>query len=283
MNVLIFVVNYLADEHLIRFVNSVVLSLKGNDKVSVDMHVLDNSKKTHDELSILRERLDATGLSVDLHDHNTNSGYFGGLALAQSLVNDNVDCLLYCNPDIILESNFFTVLNNTQQDSNVGVIAPAILSKQDGFDQNPKYCERLRESKLQRLKKIYSNIFFFNGFNMLARIKEVISRFKKIENKSKVPHSADIYAPHGSIFIFSDPVFFKKLPAFPCFLFGEELFVAEEALIANKRIVYEPELQVLDVRHASINLLSNEFLRSLMYKSVTYILDTYYTVDTSKN
>jgi hypothetical protein len=79
------------------------------------------------------------------------------------------------------------------------------------------------------------------------------------------------------VFIFADVDFFLTLPAFPCFLFGEELFVAEEARIAGVSVVYEPSLRVRDVRHASVSQLANEMRRTLLLKSMTFILNQYYT------
>jgi hypothetical protein len=79
--------------------------------------------------------------------------------------------------------------------------------------------------------------------------------------------------------VFTDVDFFRALPPFPCFLFGEELFVAEEARRRQVAIAYEPALRVDDMRSQSVSRLPGEFFRRLMLGSVQFILDTYYTAD----
>lgn len=274
MNVFFFVVNYKADDHLVRFVQSVAAAQTACPAAHVDVHVLDNSEKSMPELEQLRARTAVASVPVTLHSLGSNCGYFGGLHLAQSLVPGTTDCLVYCNPDVLLGGDFFGVLERIAQHGG-GVVAPAILSLQDGFDQNPKYRQRLSEKKLRRLQRIYACRFAYVIFNLLARGKEVASARRRRSPKRCLV-STPIYAPHGAVFIFTDLGFFRRLPPFPCFLFGEELFVAEEARLAGVSVVYEPSLLVRDVRHASIRQLTGEFRRLLMWKSVTFILDRYY-------
>jgi len=276
MNVLIFVVNYNADEYLIRFLRSVLLAQQHCDNVKVDVHVFENSQKTAQGLDLIRKQLNNTGMCVALHVSDKNTGYFGGLSLAQSLACNNTDCIIYCNPDIILESDFFRILME-KANNDAGVIAPEIISMQDGFDQNPKYSERLSKRRLRRLKLIYSNLLVCTCFIYLARIKEIMISSIGNKKKSENFQCTNIYAPHGSIFIFSNVSFFKRLPVYPCFLFAEELFIAEEARISNILIAYEPELHVLDIRHASTTLLSNKYRCTLLHKSIKYILEQYYS------
>jgi len=85
-----------------------------------------------------------------------------------------------------------------------------------------------------------------------------------------------MYAPHGAVFIFTDIKFLKSLPKFECFLFGEEIFIAEEARIKNKTISYEPALVINDERHASISLIGKEKNRQFHADSIKYIMNQYY-------
>lgn len=275
MNILFFVVNFKADDHLLRFAQSVAAAQVVHPSASVDIHVLDNSQKSRPEMEQLRARLGVAGVPVTLHSPGTNDGYFAGLGLAQSLVSETTDCVIYCNPDVLLDADFFSMLERTLV-HGAGVVAPAIVSIEDGFDQNPKYRQRLSEGKLRRLQRIYAHRLTYVTFNVLARVKEVTAGWWHRQPQAGGP-STPIYAPHGAVFVFTDVGFFLRLPAYPCFLFGEELFVAEEARLAGVRVMYEPSLRVRDVRHASIGQFSNEFRRSLMWKSVTFIFDRYYT------
>lgn len=275
MNVFFFVVNYKMDDHLGRFVQSVAAAQAVCLSANVDVHVLDNSQKTEHEVMQLRSRLGVAGVSVTVHSPGTNDGYFGGLRRAQSLVPAGTDCVIYCNPDVLLDPDFLLILERILG-STGGVVAPTILSLKDGIDLNPQYRQRLSEGKLRRLQWIYAHRLTYVIFNVLARVKEVFSGWRRRSSQAGIT-SISIYAAHGAMFIFADVEFFLRLPAFPCFLFGEELFIAEEARIAKVSVVYEPSLRVRDVRHASISQLPDEFRRSLSLKSVKFILNQYYS------
>ena len=60
------------------------------------------------------------------------------------------------------------------------------------------------------------------------------------------------------------------------YLYGEELFVAEEARRRSLFIRYVPALRVFDTRHAATARLGGERRRRFMKESVDYILRHYY-------
>lgn len=270
MRIVFFVINYKADFYLRKFVKSINLAKKEID-LEIDIHVIDNSQKNKNELNAFENEYKNS--NVRIHSNGDNVGYFGGIPIAQKILQTfETDCVIYCNPDLRVDVHFFNELLKSKD--NVGIIAPAILSEGEGVDQNPKYTRRLSLTKMKRLKYIYSNLFTHTIFFTLARIKELMDG--KRNNKVVSIMNENIYAPHGAMFIFNDLDFFKNLKSFPCFLFGEEIFIAEEAIKNNTLIYYKPSIKVYDVRHASISLLSNKFKRDLYYKSIDYLLKSYY-------
>jgi GT2 family glycosyltransferase len=64
-----------------------------------------------------------------------------------------------------------------------------------------------------------------------------------------------IYAPHGSIFIFRR-AFFEHGGniRFPYFLFGEEIYIAEQVKEKGGKILYAPELNIIHNEHTSTGL-----------------------------
>jgi len=276
MNILIFTVNYNADDKLFKFIRSVIIASQHCSDTHVDFHILDNSGKTQSELDDIRARLNEFDMAITLHSDGTNSGYFGGLSLSKSFVKKYTDGVVYCNPDIKLEPDFFVKLKEAADEKNSAIIAPAIISADDGFDQNPKYLSKLSLKKLKRLNFIYSNMLTFSMFTLLARVKEIFSAKQKSALANNTMAGQNIYAPHGAIFIFLDIDFYLNLPVFDCFLFGEELFIAEEARKGNITITYKPKIKVIDERHASINLLSNNTVRGYYLESIQYLLKRYY-------
>jgi hypothetical protein len=271
MRVVIFVVNYHTDDHVLRLLESVSGAWGLVREQAIDVHVLDNSARNETGNGAWRRRLRESEVPATLHQSATNAGYFGNLGLAQRLT-DDATAVIYCNPDIVLDPTFFAELAKI---GDVGVIAPAIVSIADGFDQNPKYESRLSAAKLRRLERIYSNGLLFSAYGVAGRAKELFASHRRNGSRSAgLPRP--IYAPHGAMFVFTDIPFFRALPPYPCFLFGEELFVAEEARLAGVPVIYRPELRVHDVRHAAVSALPRSRLRSLMRESVVHILAEYY-------
>jgi len=276
MKVLFFIVNYKADDYLLKLIKSIYCSKSAFSAVEVSIYVLDNSMKEKAEAEDLRSLLNKQDLTVVLLNNDTNIGYFGGLPIAQGLVDDSFDYVIYCNPDIQIELDFFEKLGKL--DKKAGIIAPDIVDEYSGFNENPKYLERLTKRKMQRLKFFYGSLMLYRTYVFSNSIKELMASIRHKYIKPEEEMTQKIYAPHGAMFVFSDIRFFKQLPAYPCFLFGEELFIAEEALKANVEIYYEPELKVKDIRSVSINSLNLRLKRSFHFKSIEFILDKYYSL-----
>ncbi|MSR21387.1 MAG: hypothetical protein EXR91_10520 [Gemmatimonadetes bacterium] len=277
MHVAIFVVNYRADDHLLRLVESIELAAAASGRTSYEVHVLDNSCKDQQDATDLQAELRNRKHAVALHSTGRNDGYFGVLGLAQSLVPPEADCVIYSNPDVMLADDFFVELERGRTQG--GVMAPAIVPVEGGSDQNPQYVDRLNAFKLRYLRAIYARQFTYSAFVTAARIRdrirEMLSRPGPAPDEES-PEPRTIYAAHGALFVFRDVGFFLSLPAYPCFLFCEELFVAEEARRRGVRVVYNPCLRVSDVRHASISRLPSRAIRAYMHESVCYILTQYY-------
>ncbi|WP_017093647.1 hypothetical protein [Vibrio splendidus] len=276
MKVLIFTVNYHNDHLIDRFVSSMIESKNKTNDVELELNILDNSGKNSGELKNLNDSLTQHDLDFKIHTLGFNSGYFGGLKLCQDLVSarEDVDIVIYCNCDLYFDISFFSNLSKKKNKKHA-MIAPAIITIGGDVDQNPKYMSRLSFSKLKFLERIYSNSLLFTTHDILSKVKEWI--FKRLKREADTFEAGtEIYAPHGAVFVFTDIGFFKDLPEFECFLFGEEIFIAEEAVARDKTIVYEPSLAVYDERHASISLVGVDKRRKFHADSIEYILSRYY-------
>lgn len=274
MKVLLFIVNYRADEPLQKCLSS-VQQTAGDFDLNLQVHVIDNSEYADDRLSQLRQMLSVfKQVPVHLHFPPRNSGYFGSLPLAQELAHrQGAEVVIFSNPDVCFANDFFDRLRHLRLSSS-GMLAPAITARDGSFDQNPKYLVRLTRAKLNRLQRIYANPLTFKLYMGLARMKELLLGKTA---RTAYPSGQAIYAPHGATLVFTDPAFFASLPHYPCFLFGEELFVAEEALQRKIIISYQPELQIEDLRSQSVRQIPAEYHRQLMLSSVDYILSHYYS------
>lgn len=273
MRVVSFVINYRTDEHVARFIESTARALTAAPQIDFQLHVLDNSEKDDRGLAVFRAALGGMAQWAEVRRIERNKGYFGPLSCAQSLVPAGTDYVMYGNADILLESDFFSVLARLRPSG--GIIAPSILTVEGSFDQNPLYRTRLSAAKLRRLRAVYSNGAAFRAYCGAGALKErLLSRGGRPRLGSRPDR--DIYAGHGALFVFADVGFFLALPEYPVFLYGEELFVAEEARLRGVSWVYEPELLVRDERHASISQLTSDRRRAYLHESISYILSRYY-------
>jgi hypothetical protein len=85
------------------------------------------------------------------------------------------------------------------------------------------------------------------------------------------------YALHGSFMIFNK-TFFQKGGSinYPCVLFGEELFIAEQTLKLNLNMLYEPTLQVEHNEHATTGIFKSKEAVAYLQQSYTFLLNTYF-------
>ena len=87
----------------------------------------------------------------------------------------------------------------------------------------------------------------------------------------------DIYAGHGSFMMLTRSYFesYAKIE-YPIFLFGEELFLAEQVRLAGKKVRYIPTLVIEDNEHVSTSTIKKKSYFKYNQDSIKYILDTYY-------
>lgn len=271
MKIFILTVNYNSENELYNFIISIKNSLKRVSNLKIDMLILDNSNKTNNEFNKFKNEFEfsSENINIQVVTNNINSGYFGGLGLLKQKTNSNsYNFSIYCNPDILLDEFFFKELIFCK---DIGIISPAIITLDSGYNQNPMYLNRIEKRKLIKLQIVFSNIMFYNIYHYLSALGEVIFKKNLYKNNKK-----EIYATHGSIFIFSDNNFVNNIPMYPCFLFGEEIFIAEEAIINNIKTYYHPEIIVRDIRHSALSQETSEFKRKHLSNSIKFLLKQYY-------
>ena len=208
---------------------------------------------------------------------NNNIGYFPAFTAAVNKVEkDDFDYIIISNVDLKLGGSFFNELEAINFSDSVGVIAPAIVSLNDGRDLNPKILERPSKKKLLQLKNLFSIPYFFRFYVCIARLKEFI-KAKKVVKNNFTP-SEHIYAPHGSFIIFTKSYFsIEGSINYPRFLFGEEVFVAEEAINHKLKVIYENRLKVYDIEHGSTSLKNANFLAKHHVLSYKFLLNKYFS------
>jgi GT2 family glycosyltransferase len=217
-------------------------------------------------------------------DTGKNLGYFGGArkGLAYYLQNHPTypRWILVTNVDIVFTPSFFDRLNELNDQQNLGIVAPSIISQKWNRDFNPKILVRTSKRKLQFNQFLYTNFLlqniYFTGAYLFKWIKSRL-RGKASPAAVEGQKRRKIYAPHGSCLVFKDNYFrLGGTLDMPNFLFGEEIFVAETAARSGLDVVYDPALVIHDYEHASVGFFVTPKINKYYRESIQNILKLFY-------
>jgi GT2 family glycosyltransferase len=280
VEVLVCIVNYRTDDALCELVASLNSAWNAAGAVGkLAVLVLDNSGKLAEDASRFARRLVALHADTELAFAHGNLGYFGVLPLAQArATRERFEYVLFGNADLVVAPDFFRALQACR--GAAAILAPSIVVTSLGgeMDQNPAYESRLSRQRLRFLRTVYGSAFLFAVYRMLWRARDRLRARAGGPATEPVTLSVrrKIYAAHGALFIFADLPFFQSLTGFKPFLFGEELFVAEEARRAGLETLYVPELRVRHSRSKSISLIPQDGQRKYLFEALTFLLNRYH-------
>jgi GT2 family glycosyltransferase len=148
------------------------------------------------------------------------------------------------------------------------VFAPQIVAMPSGKKINPFYRKRLSAAHLRRLiivTQFYPLYVIYQWLHLLKR---------------KVPaeNTHELYALHGSFLGFSRSFFDKHGSIdYPCTLYGEELFIAEQSRALGLRMAYRREEHLFHHEHISTGSIKNKKHMRMLHQSLKFIFNTYYT------
>ena len=268
LSVLYVIVNYNSEEDTLRYLQSIQDS-QGSKPSAIDIVLVDNSTTKSKEL---RDAISLMNLSITILD-SANVGYFGAFKVALEYVGytkvSTYDHVIISNVDLEMTKDFFSKLESINIASDIGVIAPSIVSKHRHNDLNPKIITKPTKSKILRNYLLFKYPFLFKFYAKLSD--------KRIKHNTIQHATQTIYAPHGSFIIFNQ-VFFKQggIIDYPVFLFGEEMYVAESMKAMNLKVQYNPNIKILDFDHGSTSKENTSFISTEHRKALKYILRNYY-------
>lgn len=271
---LILCINYDSDEETLRFLDC----LRGMQmQSSLSVIVVDNTPRTRRESLSLPDQ----GGTVVLRPPE-NLGYLGGAryGLAHYLQDRELpDWILISNVDLVIkDTDFFARLSELAL-PGVAAVAPAIRSLLSGHDQNPYLRSRPSSLRMHAYKWVYRSRLLLNLTGALAAfLRKLATGFNRgaVAPPSK-PGDETIYAPHGSFLILSKEYFRRGGDlAFPGFLFGEEIYIAETIRRLGLSVIYRPELEVFHQEHRSTRLFKSRKLAADVAFSAAYCADTFF-------
>ena len=200
---------------------------------------------------------------ITLIESPRNLGYFGGVRVgmraAQGEDGLSFDWLMVVNQDVVLAPDFLTVLVKQDPDERANsVLAPRIMAEPSGAELNPFLSTRPSMTRTLIRAIAFSTL-------TAARLSVAVSQRRPpraVSAGSFADEERPIYAPHGSLAILSSRFFeVGGHLGWRAFMFGEELFIAEQARQLNLGVRFLPQLQAVHIEHSSTSAGGKTILR----------------------
>jgi GT2 family glycosyltransferase len=248
-DILIITVNYRNTSVTEDFIHSLE---KVHEFQRVQLVIVDSASTnaTKEELEAL---LHNSSLHTQIICSDQNTYYWGGVALAIKHLKLEFSMgpkwLIACNNDILFTQQDFLKQLIALDPDKYPVIGPTIYSSVTKKNLNPAMAK-----PINIFGKFYYSILFINPktARLIQIIRQMTQKLFYTVFKRSTPTSGKIYAPHGSLMIFSKHYFTRGGWIDDNFkLYGEEISTAEIALNNNLEIHYLPQLEVSHVDHSS--------------------------------
>lgn len=258
----VFCVNYNSYDSLRSFLASVE-EAASNCPASVSVYIADNT-----EVDVQRISVESLRIKAQVFAFNENLGYFGAVnRMMRETDVGRFDYVIISNVDVLMVPGIFSSIIDAGHGEAVGWIAPQIYSLEKERDINPQAVNRYPRRKLKMLRLMFSSTLLTSIYRLTF--------FKR--SRGERPKPGRVYAGHGS-FIILTKEYFKRCGVidYPNFLYGEELYLAEQCRIHGLEVCYDPTIVVKDMEHVSTKKLCRSFYCRCNYAGLDHILKTYY-------
>lgn len=267
MKTLMFCVNYNSYLELDNYLQSIKKAYEYyKDKNELAIVVTDNSKNTK------KIKIDYP-FDVQQIITGKNLGYFGGISYAIKHNTNRLlefDYVIFSNVDLIMSESFFSDLYNLNlNEKEIGCIAPTILSLNERQNRNPKVLKRYSIKKLKLLRLMYKFPILYYLYTSIF--------YSKRRQRMQQRGEGSIYAAHGSFMIFTRRfASFLQEMRYPVFMFGEELFIAENLKKQGLMTYYLPNIIIYDTDHVSTSKMKSNFYFKCNYEALDMLIKEYY-------
>lgn len=219
---------------------------------------------------------------------NGNVGYLNGLGIGvRCALRDwpKAEWVVLSNVDLTLDaSEFEHRLLNHLVDTDIGVVGPRIISSMSRQDQNPFLEARPTLVKMHIWRAIYRSNWIGVLYQLASDLWRHCTRSAWLEcvlqrfSNCKSVVEKQVYAVHGSIFCLRTR-FIREAGEleWPCFLFGEEIWIAELARRLGMRVLYDPAMSAEHREHITTASLSLRGKIRWHYQSINWLIKNYWT------
>lgn len=243
---------------------------RAGGRVRVDFFVADNTE--HNPRAITLP--EAPSVVPRVFPFHNNLGYLGAVQAMMGTADIDIghyDYVAISNVDLIMEPEALLRLHAYTPAPRVGWLAPTLWSEQEQRDRNPGVRLRYTARRLRLLRLM----FRFPALEAAYRA----TCYKRHRARRPCPAGETIYAGHGSFMLFTKAYFARcGIPRFPMFLYGEELYFAEQCRLHGLDVIYCPGIRLRDREHASVGTFPRPRICRYNYESLGYILSTFYKI-----
>ena len=249
--ILLIVVDYYSAAQTRALIESALSAATG---VELLIRVVDNAEEPTGSPSSFYSQVDRSDIQV--LRPRCNLGYFGAARWVLEQEQDNMppaDWVIISNPDIrFLQVDFFASLASRHANTYPGCVAPRIRSMLNGHEENPfllRRPSRLRMAVYRFLFATYPGLLLYQA--LVFPLRMVHGR-----KRPRLPASGAIYAAHGSCTILGRAYFEHSGDLrHHSFLYGEEIFLAESCRRLGLQVLFDPELELIHLGHATTGIL----------------------------
>lgn len=223
----------------------------------------------------LKNQLRKINIQNFVYETQVNLGYLHGCikGLQEYSCDNTYDWALISNTDVkFMQSNFFSIFQETYIACDVWCIAPCIVLNRNQMLQNPFLLKRLSKQKMLFYKIVYGNFLFFITYICLSKIKNKITKTLTADIKSQ-----NIYAADGSCFFLKNECVLALIENNdPIFMYGEELLVAEIISENSKKNYYFNRIKVLHYANQVTSLQKMNKLHKWFNNSFDYLYNRFF-------
>lgn len=220
-----------------------IQKLKGNENIKIV--VVDNNSPDHSG-EILEKKYDKCA-NIDVILNKSNLGFSAGNNIGYKYVKKKYQTkfMIFCNNDIVFnDCEFINKVKETYKKSKFYVMGPDIYSTRSSLHQSPLYDISTNILRVD-LTIIYNKIIYRLHpiyWNLIKMGKKKISTY---ENKDL--HYKENVTLMGACLIFSDKFIRERDNVFEpeTFLYYEEFLLVNWCRYNRKKIVFNPDIQVL--------------------------------------
>lgn len=209
-----------------------------------------------------------------------NHGYLNGAARAVDALVDAfgpATWTVVCNTDVRFDADAWHALVAASLDPEaVWVIAPDIRLP-DGRPQNPFLRRRYSRARAYAYVWITWSPLLLGLMANTSSLRRRVRTSRKRASASAQAAEAPVYAPHGSAMIVSRGYFDQGgALAYPGFLYGEEIHVAEQVRALGGQVRFVPAVRVLHDEHGVIGGVPEKRRRAWLHESAKLIWYRYF-------